>query len=282
MGGYKFMGGKQIRLSRLFNPRTGRTVIIPVDHGLIMGSVPGLSDPAAVLEKLVELEIDATLISAGLGKNTVGTFKGKNAPSRILTADFPMISNVPGEFEGVLSHEAVATVEYALRWGFDAVKVLFPWGLSREVQARTIKMVADFANACDLWGMPLMIEPVLWGDSIPKERKSDPMLIEHAARIALELGADIIKMPYTGDVEHFSNLIDRLRVPVVVLGGPKMKSTRDVLKVAKESIDAGALGIVFGRNVWQHPNMESMVNALKDIVHNNASMDDVLDRYGLV
>lgn len=275
------MSGKQIRLSRLFKPETGKAVIIPVDHGLVMGSIKGLSDPVGVLEKLIELGIDATLMSPGLAKVTAELFKSRNAPARILTADSPLISSVPGNFDGVLAHKPVATVEYALRWGFDVVKVLFPWGSDKEVQSETIELTANFANECDRWGMPLMVEPVLWGSAIPKEQQNDPKLIENAARVALEVGADIIKMPYTGDKPGFSELVKDLRVPIVVLGGPKMERTSDILRVAEESVEAGAKGIVFGRNVWQYPAMGDLLAALKDVVHENADIDTVMSRYRL-
>ncbi len=275
------MAGKEIRLSRLFNPDTGRSVVIPVDHGLIMGNVKGLSDPIETLKKLLEIGIDATLMSPGIGKFSSHLFEGKNAPARILTVDFPMISNIPGGFEDVLAHELISSVEYAVRWAYDVVKVLFPWGSSSDVQIGTIKVVSSLAEKCDIWGMPLMVEPVLWGSAIPDDRKNDPELLESAARVALELGADVIKMPYTGDVRHFSSLVKRLRVPVLVLGGPKMESVEDMLSVAKESVEAGARGIVFGRNVWQNPNMENLLKALKDIVHRNAEVEEVMKKYGL-
>ena len=275
------MSGKQIRISRLFNSKSGNAVIIPIDHGLVMGSVEGLSDPVEVLDKLVKFGIDATLMSAGLAKITTELFEGKNAPAKILTADSPLISNIPGNFDGVLAHKSVATVEYAIRWGFDAVKVLFPWGSDKEIQAATIELTAKFANECDRWGIPLMVEPVLWGKAIPKERQKDPKLIENAARIALELGADVLKMPYTGDPQNFSKLVKDFHVPVVVLGGPKMESISDVLEVAKESIESGARGIVFGRNVWQYPAMDDLVYALQDIVHKNADVEEVIKKYNL-
>ena len=275
------MDGKEIRISRIFNSESGKTVIVPIDHGLMMGSVEGLKDPVGILKKLMEHGIDATLMSAGIGKITSNLFIGRNTPARILTADLPLISTIPGEFDRILSHEPVATVEYALRWNFDMVKVLLPWGTDGDVQARSIRLIADFANVCDKWNMPLMIEPVLWGERIPSDRRSDPKLVESAVRIALELGADVIKMQYTGMKEEFSDIVKRLHVPVVVLGGPKMENIRDVLRVAKESVEAGAKGVVFGRNVWQNPRMEDVLKALKDVVHRGADVDDVIEMYGL-
>jgi len=275
------MNGKNLRISRIFDPVSGRAVIVPVDHGLMMGSVEGLSDPIDVLKKLLKCGVDATLMGPGVGKLTLDLFEGKDKPARILTVDFPMVSTIPGEYEGVLSHEPVATVEYALRWGFDMIKVLLPWGSDRDVLSKTIKLISEFVDACDRWNMPLMIEPVLWGGKILSEKMNDPKMVENSARIAVELGADVIKLQYTGNKEQFSEIVKRLHVPILILGGPKMESVRDILNIAKEAISAGARGVVFGRNVWQNPNMLNFLKALKEVVHESAKVDDVLKRYNL-
>lgn len=126
-----------------------------------------------------------------------------------------------------------------------------------------------------------MVEPVFWTSHTSKEKKTSANLIGHAARIALELGADVLKIPYTGNILEFKELLNNLQVPVFVLGGAKMDSIEDILKIAKESIEAGAKGIVFGRNVWQNSKMESLINALKEIVHENASVDEVIKKHNL-
>lgn len=275
------MTGKDIRLSRLFNSRSKKSVIIPVDHGLVMGNVEGLEDPIEMLKKLVELNVDGVLLGPGIAKNTVELFFGKNVPARILTVDYPMMSVIPGEVGDVIEYDLISSVEFALKWNLDAVKVLFPWGLEKEIQLKVVKITAKLAKECDEWGMPFMVEPVLLGEKIPPEEKKNPSMIEHASRIALELGADILKVPYTGDLKEFSRFVDRVHLPVFVLGGPKMDSVNDMLKVAEDSMRAGAKGLVFGRNVWQNSNMEKIVMALKEIVHNDKKVEEVIQEYGL-
>jgi class I fructose-bisphosphate aldolase len=126
-----------------------------------------------------------------------------------------------------------------------------------------------------------MIEPVLWGAHIPPDLKNDPDTIAHAARIALEMGADILKIPYTGDREHFRGLVERSRVPVVILGGTDMSGTRQVLQTAGDSVAAGGRGVVYGRVVWQHRNMRGLLRALKEVVHAGAGVDEAMGRHGL-
>jgi len=275
------MGAKEIRIARLLNPESGKAVNIPVDHGSVMGNVPGLTDPVATLERLIELGIDSTLVNPGFAKITEHLFESKAAPGRVLTSDLPLMSCIPGAADGILGQEPVASVESAVRGGFDAMKVLLMWGMDEKIMMHSMRFIANLAEECDLWNMPLMVEPVLWGEQIPDEKRNDPELIGHGARIALEIGADILKMPYTGDQEGFADLVRRMKVPVMVLGGPKSESLRDVFVVARESIDAGAMGIVFGRNVWQHPQMDDVVRTLQDVVHKSMDVDTAMANHGL-
>lgn len=272
------MSGKLLRISRIFNPATGRTVIIPVDHGSILGAVRGLEDPIGTLRRLIEIGIDGTLLMPGVAKITDELFGRKDAPARILMADYPILSTVPGRNDGASHNEVLATVDFVLRHHIEAMKVILAWGLERQEQLQNIKLVADLAESCDRWNIPLMVEPLLWGDQIPDEKKNDPELVEHACRIALEIGADVLKIPYTGEISGFSDLLRRMRVPVIVLGGPTMGTVGEVLQVAADSIRAGAKGIAFGRNVWQNPAMEQVVHALQDVVHHQISVEDALKK----
>ena len=276
------MNVKELRMSRILNFKSGKSVIIPIDHGIVMGNVEGLEDPLKILKQLIDTGIDGTLLSPGIGKISLDLFASKDAPGRILTADIPLLSTVPGGSGEVVGHEIIADVEFALRYNFDIVKVLLPWGEREHVQMESVRVISDLANECDRWNMPLMVEPVLWGEAIPKEKRNDPKIIEHASRMALEMGADILKIPYTGNKSEFKDLVNNLKVPVFILGGPKMDSIEGVLRVAKESIEAGAKGIVFGRNVWQNPKMKDLLGALKMIVHDNAEISNAMNNFNLL
>ena len=99
------MNAKEFRISKLLNQKSGKSVIIPIDHGLVMGNVRGLFDPVKTLKELIDLKIDGTLVSPGIAKITLDLFTSRNAPARILTADLPLLSNVPGETREVFVHE---------------------------------------------------------------------------------------------------------------------------------------------------------------------------------
>ncbi len=271
------MSGKQIRLSHLVNPTSRKSVTIPVDHGIALGAIPGLTDPLAVLARLIGLQVDAVLLGPGLAKISAGMFERRDVPARILTVDYALFTPIPGRPAAVTETGMISSVEFALRYDCDCLKVVLVWGLDRDKQLENLKLVGKLAEECDQAGLPLMVEPVLWGDLIPREAKNDPELLEHAARIALEVGADVLKVPYSGDARSFAEMVRRLSVPVMVLGGPKMGTSRDLLQVASDSIRSGAQGIVFGRNVWQSASMDSLVRALQDVVHLGADVDTVME-----
>jgi len=260
----------------LFNPRSGRSVTVPLDHGIALGSIAGLTHPMAVMKRLIGLSPEAILIGPGLAKLSIDMFATRDAPARILTADQCLFSSVPGEIATPSETGLLSSVDFALRYDVDCIKVVLVWGLERKKQLRNLTLVGHLAEECDRVGIPLMVEPVLWGDLIPKEDKNNPELIEHAARVALEVGADVLKIPYAGSKESFASLVERLSVPVLVLGGAKMQTTEEVLQVASDSVQAGARGIVFGRNVWQHSSMESMVKALQAVVHEDADVETAI------
>ncbi|MBN2395618.1 MAG: fructose-bisphosphate aldolase [Candidatus Atribacteria bacterium] len=273
---------KEKRLNNLFNPKSGNTLITPIDHGFYMGAVKGLEDPVGMIEKLIKYKVDGTLMSFGLNKIASQYFGTQDYLPKIMTADYVIFGDIPGEpNKGVLANSYYSSVELAAKYNFDAVKVLFSWGTSVEQQMDVVKYIGALVDECESYEMPLMIEPVQMGLNAPKEKGKDPKVIVDACRIALELGADILKAPYTGDKESFSQITKYSHVPVIILGGPKVDSIKGVLQMAKDSLEAGGKGTCFGRNVWGDPNMENIIAALRDITHKNAEVDAVCKKYNI-
>ena len=272
---------KEKRLNNLFNPKSGNSLITPIDHGFYMGAVKGLEDPVGMIEKLIKNKVDGTLMSFGLNKVASQYFGTQDYLPKIMTADYVLLGEVPGQPKGVLANTYFSSVELAAKYNFDAIKVLFSWGTDLAQQMDVIKYIGALVEECDAYEMPIMIEPVQMGPNLPKEKGKDPKIITDACRIALELGADILKAPYTGDKESFSQITKNSHVPVIILGGPKVDSIKGVMQMAKDSLDAGGKGTCFGRNVWGAENMEDIVSALKEITHENADVDEVCKKYNL-
>ncbi len=259
--------GFTYRMGRLFDHESGRAVIVPIDHGIALGATEGLEDPRAVLASLIAAGIDGTLLNPGMARQTADLFAARAAPARVLTADLPLHSNVPGHVEEIRAYDLIAGIDDALRLGVDAVKTMVVWGIAHDLQMRMIARIAELRHAYNEWDMPLMIEPVLWGEAIPPDQRSDPTTIAHACRICVELGADILKAPYVADPAALRALVARTPIPVVILGGKKVARVADVLTMAEEAMRAGGRGVVFGRNVWQHDDPATLVTALRRVVH---------------
>lgn len=272
---------KEKRMQNIFNSETGRTLMASIDHGLYMGAVRGIEHPIEVIKEFIECDLDGILFSLGLYKISTEIFKQKKVLSKILTLDYILLSKIPGIVEEIFANCAFFSVEQAVHWGFDAVKVLLAWGTDRETQIKSIQYIAKIAQACDKLQMPLMIKPFLDNKNIPKEKRKDPKVIIDASRIAVEMGADIIKIPYTGDKDSFAEIVDHSYVPVVIYGVPDMGTMKDLLQATKDSIDVGGKGIVFGMDVWQNNNRKKIIHALRDIIHKNKGIDEVTDKYNI-
>ena len=255
------------RMGRIFDQGTGRAVIVPIDHGLALGATQGLEDAPAVLERLIAAGIDGTLLGPGLARQTADLFAGRAAPARVLTADLPLHSNVPGMVEDIQGYDLIANAEDALRLGVDAVKTMIVWGVAHELQMRMIARISALRRECNAWDLPLMIEPVLWGPAVPADERADPARVMHACRICVELGADILKAPHIADPAAMRALVRQTPVPVVILGGPRVERVAEVLETAEAAVRAGVRGVVFGRNVWQHDDPAGIVAALRRIIH---------------
>jgi DhnA family fructose-bisphosphate aldolase class Ia len=134
------------------------------------------------------------------------------------------------------------------------------------------------ADECDVYGLPLLAMMYPRGPKIQNEHALE--VVAHAARIGAELGADIIKANYTGSVETFKMVVESCLVPVVIAGGPKCKTSEEVLKTTHDAIAAGAAGLSIGRNVFQHEQPTLMVRALKAIVHDGAGVEQALKILG--
>ena len=131
------------------------------------------------------------------------------------------------------------------------------------------------ASSCEEWGMPLVAMMYARGSGI--EDRLDPRLLAHAARVGAELGADVVKTSYTGDPASFATVVDGCPAPVVIAGGPRCDTQKDTLEMVRGAMDAGAMGIAFGRNVFGCTDPSAMVRALCAIILDDASIEDALE-----
>jgi class I fructose-bisphosphate aldolase len=249
-------------------------VIVAADHG-IGGAPAGLEHLQAALAPLVAAGPDALILGPGAARQAAGLLAARCAPGLIIAVDAACGATLPGGPRRGETYRIHTTVEEALRLGADALKMLLIFGReSLEAHTENLLQAARMAHACEAWGVPLMVEPVVWGATASDEERRSPKLLRHICRIAVELGADLLKVTYPGDPETFRPLAAEIPVPVVILGGPRMESPRDVLAVAAGAVASGAAGLAFGRNVFQAPDPPALIRALRRVVHENVPVEE--------
>jgi len=257
--------GKRIRMERIVNRNTGNTVIVPMDHGISSGPIDGLKDMKTAIQKVSEGGANAIVEHKGLvGEGHRG--EGKDIGLIIHLSASTSLSPYPNV------KTLVCSVEEAIKLGADAVSIHVNLGNGQEKE-----MLKDFGKVsyeARMWGMPLLAMIYPRGEKIKDEY--DVEAIKHAARVGDEMGADIVKVSYTGSLETFKEVITGCSVPVVIAGGPKMDSDREILEMVKGSIEAGGAGVSIGRNVFQHKDPTRMVRAISTIVHDDSSVEDAL------
>jgi class I fructose-bisphosphate aldolase len=258
--------GKAIRLERIFNRNTGRTIIVPMDHGVTVGPIDGLVDMREAVGKVVDGGANAVIEHKGLvrcGHRAEGRDVGLIVHLSASTA----LSPFPN------AKSLVASVEDAIRIGADAVSIHCNLGDETEsaMLADFGKISSDAAN----WGIPLLAMVYARGPKV--ENEYDPGVVAHCARVGTELGADVVKVCYTGEIDTFAKVCDSCCVPVVIAGGPKLDSTEDFLQMVHDSLEAGGAGLSVGRNVFQHKDPTRLVEALNMVVHDDESVENALN-----
>jgi len=260
------MSGKEIRLERIINRVTGKAVIVPMDHGVSSGPLLGITNMKDAMSQV-----------AGGGANAVVVHKGvvqrghrKSGPDMGLIVHLSASTSLSPEPN---AKTLVCTVEEAIKLGADAVSVHVNIGNGHEKE-----MLSDLGNVAHIasdWGMPLLAMVYPRGKKIKNEYSVEA--VKHAARLGAELGADVVKVSYTGDADSFHKVVEGCHVPVIIAGGPKMDSDRQILEMVKGAMEAGASGTSIGRNVFQHQNPTRIVKALCMIVHEGAGVDDAMN-----
>ncbi len=257
--------GKAVRLERIINRETGKTVIVPMDHGVSLGPIEGLIDMKEAVNKVAEGGANAVLGHMGLPKYGHRRY-GRDVGLIIhLTASTTL---GPDPLHKVL----VTSVEEAIKVGADGVSVHVNIGANDE--AEMLAMLGQVSRACNEWGMPLLAMMYPRGAKVKSEHSVE--YVKHAARVGAELGADIVKTNYTGDIDSFKEVVRGCPAPVVVAGGPKMSTEVELLEMVYDSIQAGGKGVAIGRNIFQAKDPTKMTRAIAAIVHEGYSVKEAL------
>ncbi len=252
------MLGKAVRSERIFDRGTKRTIIVPLDHGTTIGPVYGLTDMKTTVNQAAEGGANAVLMHKGVPRCS-HRGSGKDVGLIIHLSASTSLSPFPN------AKTLVGTVEDALRLGADGVSLHV--NLGDETERDMLRDLGDMCSSAAQWGMPILAMVYARGPKVKNE--FDVETVAHCARLGQELGADVVKVCYTGDPDSFARVVQGCCIPVVIAGGSKLDSDRDLFTMVYDSIQAGGAGLSVGRNVFQHCDMTTLVQALNGIVHKN-------------
>ena len=247
--------GMKNRMARLINPRDGRAVWLAVDHGYFLGSIQRLEEPGKTIKPLLPYT-DAIMLTRGILRNCVDAGIDKAVILRVSGGNSIVCKDLSNE-------EITTSMKEALRLNVSAVALSIYVGSEHEHQ--TLLSLSRLINEGQDYGMP-----VLAVTAVGKElEKRDARYLSLSCRIAAELGANMIKTYYC---ENFKKVIKGCPVPLVIAGGPKLRTEMDALRLAHNAIGEGAAGVDMGRNIWQSDHPVAMIKAIRAIVHENASV----------
>jgi len=251
--------GKKLRISRILD-EDGKTVIVPIDHG-IEGYYQELEGPEYLINEFIEGGANAVLLRRGMLERVGNLLAGKLGVVYRLTG-------ATGSSPDVNDQRVIASTYEALYKGADAVVFTVIAGHPKENDMFT--MFGEVSDIAYSLGLPLIGEV----DAQPSSQADKAELLRQGVRYLSEEGADLIKTYFPEDESFYRAITKYSLVPVIAAGGPKFDSPMQVLKFAQKVIEAGAVGVCFGRNVWQYEKPSAILKALSLIVKKGKSAED--------
>ena len=253
------MIGKNRRMRRIL--KGGKTFIVPMDHGITRPSEK-LSNIDRILSQ-IEGIADAVVLHKGVVKNSCHIQRSDMGLIVHLSASTTLAPDPNRK-------TVVGSVEKAIQLGAEAVSVHINIGSSTEHEQ--LKEAGLVAEACDEFGIPMLAMVYARGPGVQEKSVEN---VVHAARVGYELGADIVKVSYTGSLKSFARVVESVGIPVVMAGGSK-KGETELLSMIRDAILAGAAGVAVGRNVFEHPKPQLIARAIRMVVHEDVDVEEAL------
>jgi len=247
---------RRVRLRRLYRHGDQRLFIVPLDHSVTTGPITIDDQLNRLVGQLTTNGVDAVVLHKGILRRIDHHWFTHAALIVHLSASTVHAPDPNAKY-------LVASVEESLRLGADAVSVHVNLGSHGEM--RQIADLAAVSDACDRWNVPLLAMMYPRGPKIGNPQ--DPAVVAHAVTVAADLGADIAKTVYVGDVGEMADIIRACSIPVVVAGGPRLDITSEVLSYIDDALRAGAAGVAMGRNIFQAPDPAAMARQVADRIH---------------
>ena len=252
--------GKEVRMSRLVNPKSNKMMAITVDHAISRGIAPmtGIQDIQGAIDKIVAGRPDAMTMTGPIAERCLGKHAGKVSLLCKISSYSPVSPTQDAVF---------GTVDSAIALGADAVSMgCMTLG---DFQNEQFEAIGKVTQECRLKGMPLIGHVYPKGESVPVDKRTAWENIAYCVRSACELGMDIVKTTYTGDPESMAKAISCVpsSFRVVIQGGDACKTLDDYLNMTYDAMQCGVGGVTMGRFVWDYKDVTALVIALRYIIH---------------
>lgn len=261
------MLGKEVRMSRLVNPKSNKMMAITVDHAISRGiaQLTGLHQVQATIDKIIAGKPEAMTLTKGIAEHCMWNHAGEVAMLMKVSNYSPVAPTKDTIF---------GTVDEAIRMGADAVSMgCMTLG---DFQGEQFETIGKFAEECMRKGMPLIGHVYPKGESVPADKRASWENIAYSVRSACELGMDIVKTTYTGDPDSMAKAV--ACVPstfrIVIQGGDACNTLDDYLQMTREAMDCGVGGVTMGRFVWEYEDVTALVIALRYIIHEGYSVKE--------
>ena len=251
--------GKKNRLSKIVM-EDGKALMLAIDHGYFMGAAHGMEMPKVQVEKLIP-HIDSLMLSPGILTSQIDSNFKKGIVLRASGGNTILESDIDNE-------GLILSAKNAIKLNASAIAVSMFVGAEHSHQ--TILNLTDAINDAMEYDLPVLGVTAV-GKAL--KDKKEKRYLTHASRLAAELGADIVKTYYC---EGFEEVVKKTTVPIIVAGGPKLDSYKDVLELCYNSIQCGAIGVDMGRNIWQSDYPEAITAGVAHIIHKNSSVKEAL------
>lgn len=247
---------KQQILSTILKGEKKRTVIIPMDHGVSCGPIKGLKNMEPTIKAVRAGGVNAVVLHKGIYKAYKEALEG-----------LPVFIHISASTDiGVPLRKVLVASPHEIN-SLDADGVSIHVNLGNKYEPEMLADLGRIAGECEELGLPLLAMMYVRDE---KDREivnyTDVEHVKHSARVAAELGADIVKVPYTGSPDSFKEVVEGCPIPVVISGGAKA-SEEAMLESIRGCMEAGAAGVSCGRNVFQHEDVAVMVAKIRTVVH---------------
>jgi DhnA family fructose-bisphosphate aldolase class Ia len=268
------MSGIDLRINKLFNNKKN-LVISAIDHVMEYGDQPGIEDSRKAIEKC--LNTDALLLSRFSLKRNWDLFTARNAPMPVIRINWTSAFYYPLEYRKGFT-EIATIVEDAVQTGSEMIICsLFLENNDEEMETINVGIFSEVVRQKEKLGIPLIGECyVVEHRELSPEQMHNK--VKRVSRVMAELGADMIKAFFT---DNFSDVVSNTPVPVFSIGAEKLKNDLEVLKKAYDTVNSGARGIIFGRNIFMAENPDSIISALNDVMNTGLEPEEALDKYSL-